>query len=54
MNELEAGLRVQNEGFARLVEGTDVSYEECLQRASTGWYVPAKEAFDRGLVAGIL
>ncbi len=54
VNELEAGLRVQNEGFARLVEGTDVSYEECLQRASTGWYVPAKEAFERGLVAGIL
>lgn len=52
--ELEAGLRVQNEGFARLVEGTDVSYEEVLQRASTGWYVPAQEALDRGLVAGIL
>ena len=52
--ELEAGLRVQNEGFARLVEGTDVSYEEVLQKASTGWYVSAQEALDRRLVAGIL
>ena len=52
--ELEAGLRVQNEGFRRLVEGTDVSYEECLQRAATGWYVSAQEALDRRLVAGIL
>ena len=52
--ELEAGLRVQNEGFARLVEGTDVSYEECLKRAATGWYVSAKEAVDRGLVAELI
>ena len=52
--ELEAGLRVQNEGFAHLVRGTDVSYEECLERASTGWYVSAQEALDQRLVAGIL
>ena len=52
--ELEAGLRVQNEGFARLVEGTDVSYEECVEKAATGWYVTAQEALDRGLVAGLL
>lgn len=52
--ELEAGLRVQNEGFRQLVEGTDVSYEECLERAATGWYVSAEEALERRLVAGIL
>ena len=54
VHELEAGLRVQNEGFARLVEGTDVSYEECLERARTGWYVPAKEAVERRLVADLI
>ena len=52
--ELEAGLRVQNEGFARLVEGTDVSYEECVQKAATGWYVSAQEALERRLVAGLV
>ena len=52
--ELEAGLRVQNEGFGHLVEGTDVSYDEVLERAATGWYLSAQEALDRRLVAGIL
>jgi ATP-dependent Clp protease, protease subunit len=52
--ELEAGLRIQNEGFAHLVEGTDVSYEEILEKAATGWYVSAQEALDRRLVAGLL
>lgn len=52
--ELEAGLRVQNEGFAHLVEGTGVSYEEVVERAATGWYVPAQEALERRLIAGIL
>lgn len=52
--ELEAGLRIQNEGFAHLVEGTDVTYEEILEKAATGWYVSAQEALDRRLVAGLL
>ncbi len=52
--ELEAGLRIQSEGFAHLIEGTDVSYEEVLERAATGWYVTAQEAVNRRLVAGLL
>jgi len=52
--ELEAGLRIQSEGFAALVEGTDVSFEEVQERAATGWYVTAQEALDRRLVAGLL
>jgi ATP-dependent protease ClpP protease subunit len=52
--ELEAGLRVQNEGFAQLVKGTDVPYEEVLERASTGWYLSAHEALERRLIAGLV
>jgi ATP-dependent protease ClpP protease subunit len=54
VSELEAGLRVQNEGFAALVRDTDVSFEEVEKRAATGWYLSAREALDRGLIAGIV
>ena len=52
--ELENGLRVENQNFAQVVEGSKVSYEEIVRRAQTGWYITAREAVDLHLVAGVV
>ena len=52
--EIDEGLRIEREGFERLVEGSDVSLEE-LERQTVGdWYLTAEEAVERGLVAGLI
>ena len=54
MSEIENGLRVECEDFEALIHGSEVSIEELLERAPTNWYVPAQEAVDRRLVAGLV
>jgi ATP-dependent protease ClpP protease subunit len=54
LSEIENGLRVEQEGFAALIEGSNLDMDELIDRASTNWYVPACEALERGLVAGIV
>jgi len=54
LNEIRESIAIQNEGFANLVRGSQVTLDEVLQRAPSNWYVEAKEALDRGLIAGIV
>lgn len=54
LSEIENGLRVEKEDFDALIDGTDVSMDELLGKAATNWYVPAREALDRGMIAGIV
>jgi hypothetical protein len=54
LNELEASIAIQNEGFAHLVLGSRVSLDEVLRRASSNWYVEANEAAKLGLVEGVI
>ena len=54
VSEIDAGLKLEQEGFAALIEGSDVSMDEIMCCAEMGWYVPAAEALDRRLVAGIV
>lgn len=54
LNEIKESIAIQNEGFENLVRGSDVSMEELLQKAPSNWYVEAREARDRGLIAGII
>ena len=51
--QIEVGVRLENDNFARLIEGSDVGMEELEQKAISNWYVTAQEALDRGLVAGL-
>lgn len=53
LSEIDAGLALQEHDFRRLIEGSDVTLEELLDRAQDGWYVPAEEALARGLIGGI-
>ena len=52
--EIDEGLRIEREGFERLIEGSDVTLEE-LERETVGdWYLTAETARQRGLVEGLI
>lgn len=54
VEQLETGLKLEEEDFRRLIEGSDVELGELLGKAVTNWYLPAAEAHRRGLVADLL
>lgn len=54
LNEVRESIAIQNEGFAALINGSDVTMDEVLQRAPSNWYVEAQDALERGLIAGII
>ena len=52
--DIDHGLRVEDETFADLVEGSAVSLENVRQRAYSGWYMTAQQALDAGLIGGVV
>lgn len=54
LNEIEASIAIQNEGFANLVQGSKVSVQDLLVRAPNNWYIEAQEAVSLGLVQSVL
>ncbi len=52
--DIDHGLRLEERGFAELIEGSDVDADEITRRAYGGWYLSAEEALSRGLVAGLI
>ncbi|MCX5516432.1 peptidase S14 [Kaistia algarum] len=54
LNEIEASIAIQNEGFENLVRGSSVTMEEVLERAPYNWYIEAQEALNLGLIRAVL
>ncbi|VWX54258.1 peptidase S14 [Novosphingobium sp. 9U] len=54
LNEINESIAIQNEGFENLIRGSQVAMDEVLQKAPSNWYVEAREALERGLIAGII
>lgn len=55
VEEMENGQRLEREGFADLVRGTGIPLDELTRRTQTAnWYLDAREALERGLVAGLV
>ncbi|WP_022683559.1 peptidase S14 [Sphingobium bisphenolivorans] len=54
LNEIEASIAIQNEGFQNLILGSQVSINELLMRAPENWYLEANEAASLGLVAAVI
>ena len=52
--EIDEGLRLERIGFERLIEDSDVTLEELERQTSGDWYVTAREAAQRRLVAGLI
>ena len=53
-HQIESGLALEEANFRRLIEGSDITLDELLEKALYNWYVPAEEAVKRGLVAGLV
>jgi len=54
LNEIEASISIQNEGFENLICGSKVSMDEVLRRAPSNWYIEASEAKSLELVVDVL
>lgn len=54
LHELEHSIRIQEEGFANLVAGSSVSFEDVRERARSNWYVEAAEAVELRLVEAVI
>lgn len=52
--QVDEGLRLQAEGFADLIAGSDVTLQELEERAAGNWYLDADAALARGLIAGVV
>lgn len=54
LKEIEEGIALQNEGFRTLAEGSKIGFEEMCMLARESTYMTAQQAFDRGLVSGLI
>lgn len=54
LSQIRLGQALEREGFEALIEESDVSRDEVEERAAANWYIPAREALERGLIAGIV
>jgi ATP-dependent protease ClpP protease subunit len=54
LHEIEASVSIQNEGFENLIKGSAVSMQQVLERAPYNWYIEAQEAYQLGLIAGVV
>lgn len=54
INEIEASIAIQNEGFGNLILGSTLTIGDVLQRATENWYLEANEALQLGLVEAVL
>ncbi|MGN6496415.1 MAG: peptidase S14 [Tsuneonella sp.] len=54
LHQLQTGIDLEEANFKRLIEGSDVTMDELLEKALYNWYLTAEEAVERGLVAGIV
>ena len=54
LNEILCSIEIQNEGFANLIQGSDVSLAEVLEKAPANWYLEADEAKRRGLIEAVI
>lgn len=54
LNEILCSIEIQNEGFANLIQGSDVTLDEVLEKAPANWYLEADEAKARGLIEAVI
>lgn len=52
--ELRAGVALEEEALRMLIEGSDVTLEQAIDRSRASWFLGAEEAERLGLVAGLV
>jgi len=54
INEIEASIAIQNEGFANLAVGSSLAADDIIRRATENWYLEANEALELGLIEAVI
>ena len=54
LHEIEHSIEIEEEGFRALCDQSSVDFETLREKAPDNWYIPADEALEKGLVAGII
>lgn len=54
LNEIDTGREVQRWDFEALIEGSGVTLEELEREAAHNWYLTARQALEKGLIAGVV
>lgn len=54
LNEIQASIAIQNEGFANIIMGSQGTMDDVLPRAPENWYLEANEAVAMGLATVVL
>lgn len=54
LHEIEDSLRIQDEGFEKLVEGSKVTLDQLKEKATSNWYIEAQEALELGLILDVI
>lgn len=53
-SQIKIGLKLEKEGFERLIEGSKLTLDEVIGKGSENWYLTAAEALDLGLVEALV
>jgi len=54
LHEIEHSIRIEEEGFRDLVDGSKIAFDEVRERAPENWYIEAEEARDLELVLDVI
>lgn len=54
LHEIEQSIRIEEEGFRALIEGSTVDYDDLLKKAPNNWYIDCQEALEMGLVLDVI
>jgi len=54
LNEIEHSIRIEDEGFRQIVDGSDVTFETVKEKAPDNWYIGSEEAKELGLIADVI
>lgn len=54
LHQIEESIRIEEEGFRAVVDGSNVTFEEVRDRAPDAWYIDCREALRLGLIAGVV
>jgi ATP-dependent protease ClpP protease subunit len=54
LHEIEDSIRIQDEGFESLVEGSKVTLDQLKEKATSNWYIEAQEALSLGLILDVI
>ena len=54
LNEIERSIEIEEEGFAQLIDQSNIDLDDLRSRAPENWYIEAEEARELGLVLDVI